>query len=1371
MHDTTHSPGHAAPDADPDPAPATAPDTARRTQWISTGIETWLATLAPDRFVQQGGGAVDADADASVDADVLIIGSGYGGAVAAARLAGQHVKATGAPLKVVVLERGREYLAGAFPSRAADLAGHLRFTTPHGQRAQGRLDGLFDLRLGEDINVVLANGVGGGSLINAGVLELPLPALFSDPSAWPAGLPDAAAMAARAGLLRQRLGAHDPQPGDAAAGLPRTAYMARLQARRVPISVALTDGHTTSGGALLSRCIGCGDCATGCNHNAKDSLDLNLLRSAQQRGASIYAGATVSRLRRAGHAWEAEVWHTDATLRQRMARGQWVRARHIVLAAGSLGSTEILLRSQTDGLRFSPRLGQGFSANGDMLAMLYGAPEDLGGVADEDKAAGQRKVGPTITSMLDQRADAGLAVQDLGVPGPLARLFEELATTTALLQQIDQKDTTVHAGLNDAPDPMAVSPALIRGSMALAMMYRDRAQGRLSTVPDDPHLPGDAGLRIDWAAARLDPALAKAHTTLAAWLAKHAPAPVRLLPNPMWQLLPPAVVSLLGSKPGPLITVHPLGGCGMAGSAAAGVVNPLGQVFDPDAAPGSAAVHPGLAVLDGAVLPCALGINPALTIATLADLALDGLIAAWGLVDAPAAVTETPAALPVQRPVFRPMPDPEHAPPAPAKTEVQVIERLAGWVDLRPAPGHPEVAGWVELDLVYAQRPLFPADGGSQRPGFTQQGHVLPVALDEHLSRLRIFAQPGSRFDSSRPDTEAWFVAPLAAGSHLRFLHREPSQPRARIWRALAAWLPNRGGRDSLQALIEWMVGMLGASRGKLNLCERIRQACALASRGGEVRLFDYALVLGRPSRAVGPLVHLAPSDDQPDDPGGLPVTGSKRLSYTRRGNPWAQLMQMDLQGLAGMALPGRRQLAVQPAYFAGKRMPLLRVMAQADQPSALIDQLAFLAYLARVLLNLHVWSLRKPDQACWPSVPQRLPGALRGLPAPQCHQFRPDGAADDAEIRLTAYRQPDGGRGPVLMIHGYSASGTTFAHPALQPSLAAHLWRQGFEPWVLDLRTSCGMPSADRPYSFEEIALADIPAALRKVCQVSGRERVDVITHCMGSAMLSMALQADAPCGPQVAARLRRWVMSQFGPRLRFSPANQLRAYLVSYFREALPDYRYSLRPGDDVPGVDGGLYDRLVNTLPYLEDAQGSEFDVENPWWQIWRRTPWVGTRHRLDALIGRTFDARQMSRSVLARIDDFFGPTNLRTLSQPIFFAQMGEVAGAQGLDAFGSNAAPLLQQVAMLSLHGGSNGLADPETAELLRDWADESGLDLRQRCFCRHGHQDLLIGRDSAEVFDTISDFLLPATLPPGASDARPCCQCQPQPQPQSQPQT
>ena len=1277
--------------------------TPRRTRWISQGVETLFSRFAGTRR----------QSTEKIDTDVLIIGSGYGGAIAADRLAGlQH--SDGSVVRVWLLERGLEYLPGAFPSRAAELPGHVRFTTPNGRQARGKMEGLFDLRVGADMSVLLGNGVGGGSLINAGVMEFPRSEVFDD-KGWPTRLPSHAELEKRAGDLRLELGATPHRDHDAVSGLKRTVAMGLLGAKRVPITVALTDGLHSSGGTRMSACIGCGDCATGCNHGAKESLDVNLLRRATLCGVELFSGATVSRIEREGSHWKVEVWHTDATRRLRMAQGHWVRAKRVILAAGALGSTEILMRSQTGALQFSHRLGRGFSGNGDVLATVFDANKPINGVADENQPPSQRGVGPTITSMLDLRTTEGYVVQDLGVPGPLRRLFEEASATGSLLQQLDRPDIEPHGDPRqlNAADPMAVDPAKVDRSVVVALICRDSASGVMTPVPDDPDLPKDAGLRIDWRAAREDPAIKHAHANFAKRL-RESSVKGRLLPNPIWRLLPPALESLLEAELGPLVTVHPLGGCRMGDDRQRGVVNVHGEVFD-GAAQAPDVTHPGLLVLDGAIVPTSLGINPALTIATLADLAIEQQIANWGLTPKDDR-TEPPEAI---RPVYRQLPPPQ----PPIKTTVQVIERLSGWVDFNGIG-----ARWVELDLVYKNQSLFP-DG----LGFIQDGHHLKVQPDSTLSRLRIFAKEGSRFDMKRGDREAELVAPLLDGSELHFFHRQPSTHAERRCRASWAWFKNRGARDLCQAITDLKPRR---SKSKLNVCERVKQFLALASRAGEVRLFDYDLKLGKPTRATGLFNSLATRDD-------LIAKGTKTFTYSRRGNPWTQLMQLTLTDLAGLPLGTRRELMVCPAYFAGKRMPLMRVVEQQDQPSALIDQFAFAAYLARVFINVHVWSFRKPDTARTARVPQRLPGALPGgLPAPEGWKLRPDGANDDGELQLTAYRQPKAHhRPPVLMIHGYSASGTSFAHPALKPSLAGHLWAQGFEPWIVDLRSSSGMPTADRPYTFEEIALNDIPAAIRKVCQITGTEQVDVISHCMGSAMLSMTLQAKAPCGPHTAARIRRWVMSQFGPRLRFSPASVLRSYLVSYFRQAVPDFRFSLRPGDAAPGVGGNLYDRLVATLPYLNDSLGSEFDLENPPWAFWRRTPWVGTRHRLDALIGRTFDARQMSAEALDHIDDFFGPINLRTMSQPIYFAQMSEVSDDRGLDSFGGDAAPLLRQVRMLSLHGMTNGLADPETAQLLRQWADDNNLSLKRQPFPLHGHQDTLIGRDCAEVFRVISDFL------------------------------
>jgi len=73
---------------------------------------------------------------------------------------------------------------------------------------------------------------------------------------------------------------------------------------------------------------------------------------------------------------------------------------------------------------------------------------------------------------------------------------------------------------------------------------------------------------------------------------------------------------------GNLMTVHPLGGCTMGATGAAGVVNHKGQVFDAGRGAAPDAVHAGLYVCDGAVIPCPLGIHPLMTITALAERAM-----------------------------------------------------------------------------------------------------------------------------------------------------------------------------------------------------------------------------------------------------------------------------------------------------------------------------------------------------------------------------------------------------------------------------------------------------------------------------------------------------------------------------------------------------------------------------------------------------------------------------------------------------------------------------------------------------------------------------------------------------------------------------
>ena len=120
--------------------------------------------------------------------DAIVIGSGYGGSVAAARLARGGKR-------VAVLERGREFATGEFPSRFPDLRKEMRVTGR--SFSSGSDTALYDVRLGDDMHVLVGCGLGGGSLVNAGVALRPDARVFAD-EVWPGQI--VAGRAARSGF-------------------------------------------------------------------------------------------------------------------------------------------------------------------------------------------------------------------------------------------------------------------------------------------------------------------------------------------------------------------------------------------------------------------------------------------------------------------------------------------------------------------------------------------------------------------------------------------------------------------------------------------------------------------------------------------------------------------------------------------------------------------------------------------------------------------------------------------------------------------------------------------------------------------------------------------------------------------------------------------------------------------------------------------------------------------------------------------------------------------------------------------------------------------------------------------------------------------
>ena len=348
--------------------------------------------------------------------DVVVVGSGYGGGVAASRLsrAGQ---------RVCVIERGREFLTGEFPSRLPELRRELQLNG--GKMRSGSRTGLFDFRLGADIHVLTGCGLGGGSLINAAVALKPDPRVFAD-AAWPEavsgdGLLEQGFARATSMLRPNRYG----RPEDLTKYRALQAASACFGQPPVPAPVVVSfEDNLNPAGIDQPACTLCGDCCSGCNVGAKNTVALTYLPDARAHGAELFTELTVSHVAKEGRHWRVYFAPSD----EPDAAPRSVEAKTVVLAAGTLGSTEVLLRSRDRGLAVSDCLGERFSANGDIIAFTLGGKERVNaiGVGHPPKFDGDA-VGACVTGEIelhdDDRLDHSMFLQEGVMPSALAPLL------------------------------------------------------------------------------------------------------------------------------------------------------------------------------------------------------------------------------------------------------------------------------------------------------------------------------------------------------------------------------------------------------------------------------------------------------------------------------------------------------------------------------------------------------------------------------------------------------------------------------------------------------------------------------------------------------------------------------------------------------------------------------------------------------------------------------------------------------------------------------------------------------------------------------------------------------------------------------------
>jgi cholesterol oxidase len=534
------------------------------------------ASALGDRSADEGPGAMTYD--------WIVIGSGFGGSVAALRLAEKGYR-------VAVLERGRRFRDEDFAQTAWDLKRFL-WAPSLGLR------GIFRMSVFKDIFIATGSGVGGGSLVFANTLYRAKPAFFEHRQ-WPGTANWAEALAPHYATAERMLGMQ-PVPHDsdgqrllremaAHFGVEQTFTRTSCSIYFGTPGVTVPDPYFGGEGPERTGCLLCGACMVGCRTGAKNTLVKNYLWFAERRGVEIIPEREVVDIRPAGAAdgsggYVIETEHPGAWFRRRPRQ---FRAAGVVVASGALGTNALLARCKLSGSlpALSDRLGHLVRTNSESLLAVT-LPDDT--LRPWNDVAISASIHPDPDTHIEfvtygKHGDALSSLTTL-LTGRGTRLTRPLKLLAAIARHPLQFLRTLW--------PFRWSRRtlilLVMQSLDNALRFRARerwiGRGARLTTEQDVGSP--------------NPTYIEAGNRAARWLAERTGG----LPQSM-------VVEALANIPA---TAHILGGAVIGRDASTGVVDDRCRAFG----------YENLLVCDGSVVPANPGVNPSLTITAIAEHAM-----------------------------------------------------------------------------------------------------------------------------------------------------------------------------------------------------------------------------------------------------------------------------------------------------------------------------------------------------------------------------------------------------------------------------------------------------------------------------------------------------------------------------------------------------------------------------------------------------------------------------------------------------------------------------------------------------------------------------------------------------------------------------
>ena len=505
--------------------------------------------------------------------DVVVIGSGFGGSVAALRLREKGYS-------VAVLEAGRRFEDKDFPKTSWRLRKFL-FAPALGLYGIQRIHAL------PDVLILCGAGVGGGSLVYANTLYQPGDKYFDDPQ-WKAITDWKSELTPFYELARRMLGVEvNPyfSPSDQAMkdvadqmGVGDTFTLAPLGIHfGKGEGVESADPYFGGVGPARSGCTNCGSCMTGCRHNAKNTLPKNYLGLAEKAGAQVFPLTTVTGLEQL----EDGKWKVTAKSTNGVGRSTFI-ARDVVMAAGTYNTQKLMHRFKATSLpRISDFLGNLSRTNSEALT---------GAIMPTTEVDFSR--GAAITSSFFPSDDTHVEAVRYG----------KGSNSMGLLQTLLTDGWTPKERRRHWAQQFLVRPSLFtkilnvrkwseRTVIALVMQNVDssikvfRKRGlfgyKLTSINDSEH-PN----------ATYIPA---------------ANETVKMVAENYGGIAAGTVGDLIGAP----FTAHFVGGCVIGTSDSNGVIDPYHRVYN----------YPTLHIVDGSTITANLGVNPSLTITAQAERA------------------------------------------------------------------------------------------------------------------------------------------------------------------------------------------------------------------------------------------------------------------------------------------------------------------------------------------------------------------------------------------------------------------------------------------------------------------------------------------------------------------------------------------------------------------------------------------------------------------------------------------------------------------------------------------------------------------------------------------------------------------------------